>query len=173
MNLKTKQIGVNTNRTSFLSWNCTDITARSNKREEMMLDDMNNTNTTENCGGGGILVLRNESSFCSTDDARHATIEYCCNLVISHEWGKDRTVITKTIYANMSIIHLMVSKSCLVDNGLVRHIHWCLKFSCSYNEYSCNTHTINQSYMIYQYSTFRCIKYQFLSRSTTETYNIP
>jgi hypothetical protein len=78
MNLKTKQMGVNTNRTSFLSWNCTDITARSNKREDMMLDDMNNTNTTENRGGGGILVLRNESSFCSTDDARHATIEYCC-----------------------------------------------------------------------------------------------
>jgi hypothetical protein len=66
MNLKTKQMGVNTNWTSFLSWNCTDITARSNKRED------------ENRGGGGILVLRNESSFCSTDDARHATIEYCC-----------------------------------------------------------------------------------------------
>jgi hypothetical protein len=51
MNLKTKQMGVNTNWTSFLSWNCTDITARSNKRED------------ENRGGGGILVLRNESSF--------------------------------------------------------------------------------------------------------------
>ena len=53
MNLKTKQMEVNTNRTSFLSLNCTDFTARSNKRKDMMLDDMNNTNPTENRGGGG------------------------------------------------------------------------------------------------------------------------
>ena len=51
MNPKTKQMVVNTNRTSYLSWNCIGITARSNKCEDMMLDDMNNTNPTDNRGG--------------------------------------------------------------------------------------------------------------------------